>query len=277
MSTAGTVRSVRFGLHVPQLGALGEPSALVDLACRAEASGWDGFFVWDHLMHAGDLPACDPWVTLGAVAATTSRVRLGPLVTPLPRRRPWKVAREAATLDRLSDGRSVLGVGIGTDRYREFRAFGEPATTDAVRAELLDEGLEVLVALWTGERVTYAGAHLAVRDVVQIPPPRQQPRIPIWCAAVWPHRAPLRRAARWDGVVPVGRLTPADVAALRAEVARNRTATTRFDVALPTSAATVASFAEYEAAGVTWWLVSLGSQTELAELQMLVDRGPPRS
>jgi alkanesulfonate monooxygenase SsuD/methylene tetrahydromethanopterin reductase-like flavin-dependent oxidoreductase (luciferase family) len=269
------VPRIRFGLHVPQLGVLGEATQLVDLARRAETAGWDGFFVWDHLMHAGDLPACDPWVALGAIAVSTHRLRLGPLVTPLPRRRPWKVAREAATLDRLTDRRSVLGVGIGTDRYREFTAFAEPATTDTTRAALLDEGLEVITALWRGERVTYEGDHLAVVDVVQVPRPRQQPRIPIWCATGWPHRAPLRRAARWDGVVPVGQLTPSDVAALRVEIDGHRTATTPFDVALPTSAATTTAIADYEAAGVTWWLVSLDPRAELQRLRTLVDEGPP--
>jgi alkanesulfonate monooxygenase SsuD/methylene tetrahydromethanopterin reductase-like flavin-dependent oxidoreductase (luciferase family) len=267
---------MRFGLHVPQLGALGEPSALVDLAARAETAGWDGFFVWDHLMHAGDLPACDPWVTLGAIAVSTERLRLGPLVTPLPRRRPWKVAREAATLDRLAGGRTVLGVGIGTDHYREFTAFAEPATNDTTRAELLDQGLDIVTALWSGQRVTYNGSHLTVTDVLQIPTPVQQPRIPIWCAAVWPHRTPLRRAARWDGVVPVGRVEVADIADLRRAIDRHRTVDTPFDVALPTSAATSAAIAEYEAAGVTWWLVSLDSHADLPALQARVDRGPPR-
>jgi alkanesulfonate monooxygenase SsuD/methylene tetrahydromethanopterin reductase-like flavin-dependent oxidoreductase (luciferase family) len=266
---------MRFGLHVPQLGVLSEPDVLVDLARRAESAGWDGFFVWDHLMHAGDPPACDPWVTLGAIAARTTRLRLGPLVTPLPRRRPWKVAREAATLDRLTGGRAVLGVGIGTDRYREFTAFSEPATTDAARAALLDEGLDIVTALWSGERVTYAGEHLTVHEVLQMPRPRQQPRIPIWCAAVWPHRAPLRRAARWDGVVPVGQLTPADVAALRDVVDEHRTSSTPFDVALPTSAASSGALAEYDAAGVTWWLVSLHASHDLATVHAQVDAGPP--
>jgi alkanesulfonate monooxygenase SsuD/methylene tetrahydromethanopterin reductase-like flavin-dependent oxidoreductase (luciferase family) len=271
-----TVPVMRFGLHVPQLGVLGEANALVDLALRAETAGWDGFFVWDHLMHAGDLPACDPWVTLGAIAVSTEHLQIGPLVTPLPRRRPWKVAREAATLDRLAGGRTVLGVGIGTDHYREFTAFGEPATTDPARAVLLDEGLDIVTALWTGKRVTYTGSHLTVSDVLQIPTPFQQPRVPIWCAAVWPHRVPLRRAARWDGVVPVGRVGVADITDLRREVEDHRTVDTPFEVALPTSAATSGAIADYEAAGVTWWLVSLDSRAELAALQAQVDRGPPR-
>jgi alkanesulfonate monooxygenase SsuD/methylene tetrahydromethanopterin reductase-like flavin-dependent oxidoreductase (luciferase family) len=267
---------MRFGLHVPQLGVLAEPDALVALARAAETAGWDGVFLWDHLMHAGDLPACDPWVALGAIAAVTSRVRLGPLVTPLPRRRPWKVAREAATLDRLSSGRAVLGVGIGTDRYREFSAFGEDATDDRGRATRLDDGLAVITELWRGERVRHAGPHWTVDDVLQIPTPIQSPRVPIWCAAIWPHRAPVRRAARWDGIVPVGRLTPDDARALLAEVDRQRTLDGPFDLVVPSAAATTTDPTAYDEAGATWWLHSLSPRDALDAVRGVVEAGPPR-
>jgi alkanesulfonate monooxygenase SsuD/methylene tetrahydromethanopterin reductase-like flavin-dependent oxidoreductase (luciferase family) len=268
---------MRFGLHVPQLGALGEPGDLVDLAGRAEAVGWDGFFVWDHVMHAGDPPACDPWVALGAIAASTELIRIGPLVTPLPRRRPWKVAREATTLDRLSGGRTVLGVGIGTDHYGEFTKFAEPAGDDRTRAAQLDEALDIVTGLWSGERVTHEGVHYTATDVVQIPRPVQLPRIPIWCAAVWPNRAPLRRAARWDGVVPLGRLTPEDVVGLVDEIDRHRTTEDPFDVALPSVHAVETDIAEYEEAGVTWWLASIRPSDALEASRALVDGGAPAS
>ena len=266
---------MRFGLHVPQLGALGEPAALVDLARRAEDAGWDACFIWDHVMHRGDPPACDPWVALGAMATTTERILLGPMITPLPRRRPWKVAREVATLDRLAGGRTIFGVGIGTDAYGEFSDFDEPAADDRTRAAMLDEALEVMTALWTGERVRHEGPYFTVDDVIHTPAPVQRPRVPIWCAAVWPHRAPLRRAARWDGVIPVGTLTPADVAEMCTEIARQRDATQAFDVALPSSAATTPSISEYEAAGATWWLHSIAPTDDLAATQAVVDAGPP--
>lgn len=272
-----SVIKVRFGLHVPQLGALGDPLPLLDLADRAETAGWDGFFLWDHLMHAGDSPACDPWVALGAIAARTERLVLGPLVTPLPRRRPWKVAREAVTLDRLTRGRAVLGVGIGTDHYREFAAFHEPAVNDLERAALLDEGLEVITSLWHGQRVTHTGAQLHVDDVLQVPAPIQEPRIPIWCAAIWPHTTPVRRAARWDGIVPMGSLTPGHVVDLKATVDRHQAAPAPFDIALATAAATGAPIADYEAAGATWWLVSLDPRASLRSLQAVVGDGPPRA
>jgi len=267
---------MRFGLHVPQLGALAEPHAIVDLARRAESAGWDGYFVWDHVMHRGDPPACDPWVALGAIAVSTERLVIGPMITPLPRRRPWRVARETTTLDRLSGGRTVLGVGIGTDAYGEFSAFAEPALDDRTRAAMLDEALEVVTGLWRGERVTHTGEHFRIDAVIQTPTPVQQPRIPIWCAAVWPNRAPLRRAARWDGVVPVGSLSPADAADLLAEVMRHRQATTPFDFVLPSSAGTGGAIAEYADAGVTWWLHSIAPTDDLAATRAVVDAGPPK-
>jgi len=266
---------VRFGLHVPQLGSFAEPRELVDLAVRAEAAGWDAFFVWDHVMWSGEPPACDPWVALGAIAAVTERLVLGPLVTPLPRRRPWKVAREAMTLDRLSGGRTVLGVGIGTDRHREFVAFGEPATDDRIRAEMLDEGLELITALWRGERVSATGRHYAVDDVHFLPVPVQQPRIPIWCSVRWPNRVPLRRAARWDGVAPVGRLTPDDVVELAGEITEHRTEATPFDIVVRSVSTEGGTPEAYAAAGATWWLEAVEPGDDLGDVLAVADAGPP--
>jgi len=226
-------------------------------------------------MHRGDPDASDPWVTLGAIAVATARLVIGPLVTPLPRRRPWKVAREATTLDRLSHGRAVLGVGIGTDHYREFTAFAEPASDDRARAEHLDEALAIVTALWSGERLTHHGARYTADDVVQAPTPVQRPRIPIWCATTGLAPAPVRRAARWDGVVPVGTMSPDDVATLRTEIAAHRTTSDPFAIAIPSATASVPDAAAYAAAGATWWLASVHPADALADSRALVDGGPP--
>src|SRR5688500_11565999 len=145
------------------------------------------------------MPLVDTWLALAAIAQATERVRIGPLITPLSRRRPWKVAREATTLDHLSGGRLTLGVGLGIDFWREFSAFNEPATDDTKRAALVDDGIDTLRALWSGET-----ANTALADGVRfLPTPVQQPTIPIWSAGLWPLRpGPARRAARVDGVVP---------------------------------------------------------------------------
>jgi alkanesulfonate monooxygenase SsuD/methylene tetrahydromethanopterin reductase-like flavin-dependent oxidoreductase (luciferase family) len=265
---------VKHGLFLPPFGPFGDPTLLVELARIADAAGWNGFFLWDHLLHRVDGPYADAWIALAAIAANTERIRLGPLVTPLPRRRPWKVAREAVTLDHLSGGRLVLGVGIGTDHSREFSAFAGEAEDDGRRAELLDEGLEIVTRLWTGEPVLFTGHHLEVDGARFLPRPVQEPRIPIWCAAHWPNRRPLRRAARYDGVVPVGELSPGAVVELLGEVRRHRTLPGAFDVALPTWSADGSPVDAYESAGVTWWLEGFRPDSDLGLARAVVQRGP---
>ena len=201
--------TLRWGLSLSLTGELAEPALIADVAVSAEAAGWDGVFVWDHLWHRTGEPFADPWVTLAAVAGATERVRIGPLVTPLPRRRPQVVAQQAATLDRLSGGRLTLAFGLGSDKYGEYSAFGEPLTDARSRAEHLDSGLELLVSALTGEPVRSAGDHLTTVACVQ------RPRCPIWVAGRAGRSAGPRRAARHglEGVALVGRSewTPRDV------------------------------------------------------------------
>jgi alkanesulfonate monooxygenase SsuD/methylene tetrahydromethanopterin reductase-like flavin-dependent oxidoreductase (luciferase family) len=266
---------VNHGVFLPPFGTFGDPTSLLDLAMVAEATGWDGFFLWDHVLHRVDGPYADAWIALAAVASRTERMRVGPMVTPVPRRRPWKLARETVTVDHLSRGRLVLGVGIGTDHSREFSAFGEPSD-DRTHAELLDEGLEILTRLWSGEPVDYRGRHLTVDGVRFLPRPLQQPRIPIWCGAHWPHRRPLHRAARYDGVVPIGDLTPDDLTALVGEIAAQRPTDTPFDVAIPSWTAR-AGAPSYETAGATWWLEGFQPDTPFKTAQAVIQSGPAHS
>jgi alkanesulfonate monooxygenase SsuD/methylene tetrahydromethanopterin reductase-like flavin-dependent oxidoreductase (luciferase family) len=263
---------VKRGVFLPPFGPFGDPAILIRLAEDAEHAGWDGFFLWDHLMHRVDGPYVDAWIALAAIAARTQRLRIGPLVTPLPQRRPWKLAREAVSVDHLSRGRLVLGVGIGTDHSREFSAFGDPGD-DRTRAEILDEGLDIITKLWAGERTRHSGTHFHVDDVRFLPRPFQQPRIPIWCAAHWPNRAPLRRAARYDGVVPIGDLPPEAIEELLSEIHRYRTAEAPFDVAVASWTASSPP-RQYASAGATWWLESFRPDTPLKTAQTVVQRGP---
>lgn len=180
--------------------AVGDVHALVDLAVELEEIGWDGVFLWDHVQVFPDrqLPWMDPWVILGAIASATERIRLGTMVTPISRRRPWKLAKEALTLDHLSGGRVILGVGLGAPEEDEFTAFGEVAELRQ-RAARTDEGLQILDRVLRGEPVEHSGEHYRVQAHLH-PGSVQSPRLPIWVAATPPHRKPLERAARWDGV-----------------------------------------------------------------------------
>lgn len=264
-------------VYLPPFGSFGDVHALVDLAGAAEEAGWDGFFLWDHIRYEAPVPLCDAWVALSAVAVSTTTIRLGPLVTPLPRRRPWKVAREAATLDHLSRGRLVLGVGLGIDYWREFSSFSGEAADDVERAELLDDGIEIITRLWSGAPTTVHGRRLSVDDAQFLPRPQQAPRIPIWSAMLWPaaRPGPVRRAARCDGVMPFtgAAMSPEQAAEVRDAVARERGDDASFDLCLwgvPDQAA------DYGAAGVTWLVQSFGPEQPLADARRIVTAGPPR-
>lgn len=280
---------MRFGLSVPNFGDFGDPNAVVTLAIEAEAAGWDGFFLWDHIKLFADWtpPVVDPWVTLAAVAQATDRMKLGPMVTPVSRRRPHKLARETVTLDHLSGGRLILGVGLGAPSDVDFGNFGDEAD-DRTRADMLDEGLDVITGLWRGEPFSHLGTHYRVEETTFLPPPVQQPRIPIWVAGFWPNRRPFRRAARWDGLFPITvggpdeflETTPAGLTEIIAYVRRHRPARLPFDVVLSGASPGDASeraeiMAAYEEVGLTWWLEAVaGPDRSYYDWQDVVRQGP---
>jgi alkanesulfonate monooxygenase SsuD/methylene tetrahydromethanopterin reductase-like flavin-dependent oxidoreductase (luciferase family) len=247
------------GIFVAPFDELFDPNVVVRLAARAEERGWDGFFVWDHIRYSPPASAvADPWVTLAAVASATERLRLGPLVTPLSRRRVHKVARETLTLDALSGGRLVLGVGLGSDNHGELEPFGE-VEDPRERARMLDTGLRRLSAYWGGELD---------------PPPVQQPRIPVWVAGRWPARRPVRRAARWDGLFPIDLPGPEALAELISEVRTLRTDDGPFDFVAANPSGV--DPAPWEAAGATWCLTEFGPSPVEAEVRAEIDAGPRR-
>jgi alkanesulfonate monooxygenase SsuD/methylene tetrahydromethanopterin reductase-like flavin-dependent oxidoreductase (luciferase family) len=251
---------VRRGIFVAPFDELADPRRLAALAARAEARGWDGVFLWDHVCYDPPVRAVlDPWVALAAIATATERVLLGPLVTPLARRRVQKLARETATLDLLSGGRLVLGAGLGGDRGGELSAWGEEQDPRA-RAALLDDGLARLDELWAGG--------FEPRPVVSA----ARPRIPVWLAARWPNRRPVARAARWDGVFPID-LEPAALAELAGELRELRGGSLDgFDVVVTNRPGT--DLAPWAAAGATWCLTGWGPQPPAAEVEAVVEAGP---
>lgn len=243
---------MRVGLSVP---VMDEPSSLVELGVAAERNGWDGVFLWHHIVGTPDFPVplSDAWVVLGALAVRTERVTLGTTVTALPRHQPQEVARQAVTLDRLSGGRMVLGVGLG-EPPSEYTAVGRPADRRMLAA-MLDEGLDVLTGLWTGEPFTHHGEHYTLEDVQFLPQPLRQPRVPVWTSAIVRNERTLGRAARWDGVI-LGAMAEGGMDVLApeavAEVAARPDAPREIVVAAPAGT----DPALYEDAGATWVLVT---------------------
>jgi alkanesulfonate monooxygenase SsuD/methylene tetrahydromethanopterin reductase-like flavin-dependent oxidoreductase (luciferase family) len=282
---------MRYGISVPNLGEFADPRQSGQLARRAEEAGWDGFFVWDHVVFAyGVLDTADPWVLLTVIATMTERITIGPLVTPVARRRPSVLARQTTSVDRLSGGRLVFGAGLGFTLEAEFGSWGEP-TEPRLVAQRLDEGLALLTGLWSGEKVDFHGEQLTAAGVTFQPVPVQRPRPPVWIGCDWPSRRPLRRAARWDGVAPMiinprdGSFDPAPgtVAEITAAVGELRTSSGPFDVVITgrTAAGDQAAAADQagqvEAAGATWWLEGFRpGPGEYAAALERIEAGPPR-
>ena len=198
---------MRFGVSISNLGIYSDFDGVIALAQDAEESGWNGVFPWDHILHKpkAGLEVVDPWIMLAAIAANTRRIVLGPMVTPLARRRPWKVARESVSLDHLSRGRLILGVGLGSVVQQDFRRFGENID-NKTRGEKLDESLEILRGLWKGEPFSFSGKHYTIEEgTTFLPKPYgDKERIPIWVGGgKWSWRKkPFRRAARFEGAFP---------------------------------------------------------------------------
>lgn len=289
-----------YGIIVPNFGPYFHPRVMAERAKDAEAAGWDGFFLWDHLLF-GTTPVVDPWIALAAISMKTERIRLGTVVTPLPRRRPSKLIRETVSIDHLSGGRLTLGVGIGNGPW-EWEYLGEEPN-QRVRGDMLDEFLDVLESAWSGQPFRHEGEHYTIMgDLPEgkaqfLPAPLQQPRIPIWVGGIWPNKRPFRRSARFDGVVPMKAgldlgemMTPSDLEEIVEYVKSYRTSDAPFDVVisghtdgenLDEDSAKVRS---YEEVGATWWLETIDAYSfgwrwegdwPIETMNERIVRGPP--
>jgi alkanesulfonate monooxygenase SsuD/methylene tetrahydromethanopterin reductase-like flavin-dependent oxidoreductase (luciferase family) len=281
---------LQLAVGVPNVKEYGDPRVIRDLAIEAERAHWDGFFVWEHLLYRDEMDdVADSFTAVTAAAAATRTIRIGVMVAAHARRRPWKVAREIATLDQLTGGRVAFGAGLGS-LAEEFERFGEDPDS-RVRAEKLDESLDIVTGLWTGEPFSYEGSHFTVRKVRFSPRPVQRPRVPVWIAGRWPNRKPFRRAARWDGVFAthhqVGHTETMSLEQLQEIVdytmANRNEPGGAFDVVIegqtsgedPQAEADLV--AEYAAGGLTWWVEKLGwFRGTLDETRERIKRGPPR-
>ena len=284
---------MRFSINIPNFGDFADAETVAKVASATETAGWDALFVWDHVVHDKRYRRSfgDPWMLLTAAALATTRIKLGPMVTPLPRRRPQQIARQVSTLDNLSGGRVIFGAGLGGPIEDEYASFGEP-TDPRLLAEHLDEGLHLLDRYWSGEAVTYGGRHYQVDDVTLLPTPVQRPRVPIWIGGFWPHRRPMRRAAGWDGAIPLFLSAPhghpppvGEVRDLVAYVRAHREddPSRPFEIVLggasPPGAADARNLlGPLVEVGATWWDERRPIDDEVDRLELVlrrIDEGPP--
>ncbi len=288
---------MRFGMSLPPFADFADVRFLAGIAKEADTLGWDGLFIWDHVFFDPTFhPNVDPWTALAAMAFNTSRIRIGTLITPLARRRPWILARQTASVDQLSGGRLTLGVGLGDPVQWDFGFFDEPSD-NKLRAQMLDEGLEVLMGLWTGKPFSFDRQHYHIKEVTFRPTPVQTPRIPIWVGGNWPNKPPLRRAARFDGFYPIkwdGGMSPDNWRETLSYIRRHRTLDTPFDAvhagAVPEDRwhSAAPHVEPYVEAGVTWWIEDVSpwrfgasweepwKPQDTQRMVELIRRGPPR-
>jgi alkanesulfonate monooxygenase SsuD/methylene tetrahydromethanopterin reductase-like flavin-dependent oxidoreductase (luciferase family) len=263
---------MKHALFLPPFGELSNPRSLMEIATGAEESGWDGLFLWDHILRPPEEPQeiADVWITLAAIATSTRSIRIGPMVTPTTRRRPQKLAREAITLDWLSDGRLTMGLGLGVDSSGELSRFGE--TVDPVRrGDSLDEAAALLELLWSGREVDHRGTYYQAKGVRLLPPPLQTPRIPMWFAARGDAVRPVRRAARYDGLFAI-EIGLDGLERMIGIIDGERGNHDGFDIAVILDAG--AEAAEWEAAGATWAMRGVNPGEPLETLWTLVEGGP---
>jgi alkanesulfonate monooxygenase SsuD/methylene tetrahydromethanopterin reductase-like flavin-dependent oxidoreductase (luciferase family) len=277
-------RKLRYGLFLPDFGRAAHPRALVDLAGEAEDYGWDGFFLWDHMVEWNRRsPVYDAFTCLAAIATKTKHIRIGTAVTPIPLLKPWIVARQTITLDHLSNGRLILGVGLGGKESCDYERFGEQGD-NRVLAEKLDESLDIIVGLWSGKPFRYSGKHYLLKDPVFLPHRIQKPRIPIWVAGYWPRKGPFRRAAKWDGVIPLrypgNLLEPEELRTVVEYIKRLRGNADDFAVAIIGSTRNRRAVEKVEGfanAGMTWWFENLYTKRDsLNSTRKRIRLGPPQ-
>ncbi len=283
---------MKFGISISNLGIYSDLNGLVALAQDAEEAGWDGIFPWDHILHKprADLRVIDPWVALAAIAANTKKMMLGPMVTPLARRRPWKVARESVSLDHLSKGRLILGVGLGSVVKQDFERFGEEADNN-LRGEKLDESLEILQGLWKGEPFGFSGKHYKIEErTTFLPKPYgNKDRIPVWVGGgklSW-RMKPFRRAARFEGTFPEFTDKKGDIVAQYFEnvatyIRQHRGNLEGFDFATlgkaPRRRNMIGEYFEpiLKSGIITWWVERVYSwKGDLEQIRERVGEGPP--
>jgi hypothetical protein len=281
---------IHCGLYIPDFGKESTPKTYIDLAREAESAGWDGFFLWDHLIEGNErVPLFDSFTLLAAIAQATKRIRIGTTVSPLPRSKPWNVARRLITLDQISNGRIILGVGLGGEESVDYERFGESGDPK-ILAKKLDESLEIIDGLTSGKPFSYPSGtfYRIMGKTVFLPVPMQKPRIPIWVGGWWPNKGPFKRAAKWDGTIPIKApgelLAPSDLEEIIPFIESERqNKLSNFDVAVigwttgKNRKANSEKVSRFSSKGATWWLESLYTQRDSPKRMLeRIKMGPPQ-
>ena len=279
-------KPVKFGIYVPNFGPnFGYADKLANLTLLAEENNWDGFFIWDHILikRINGPDICNPWVALGLMGYQTEQITIGTTITPLPRRNPWELARETVTVDHISNGRLILGVGLGEPPEVEYGSFGEPFDVKT-RREKLDESLQILQGLWSGEPFSFQGKHYNLEEMTYLPTPVNN-SIPIWVAGQYPLKGPIKRASKHNGMIPLplhltGDLTLHDFKDLHDRITSLR-GDSSFDLVnisnVPKGSDTMDELQPYVDAGVTWFLQYLGPNMKLKDVEKRIKQGPPQN
>ena len=275
-------KNINFGIYIANHGISAEPQDYIDLAIAAEENNWNGFFLWDHIHSDEKHDVLDPFIILSAIASNTKSLKIGTMITPLARRRPWQIARQVTTLDRLSNGRFILGVGLGDPA--DFDPFFEDSNPK-IRKEKLEESLVILQKLWKGELFSFSGKHFNLKDVIFLPKPKQE-TIPIWVGGEWPNKGPFRRAAKFQGVFPLkaggeeALLEPEDIIEIKNFISTYRNVKNDMDIAQ----IIVSSINKdendwinaYINAGITWGMECIWpGRISVKDMFALIESGPP--
>ncbi len=275
-------KNINFGIYIANHGISAEPQDYIDLAIAAEENNWNGFFLWDHIHSAEKNDVLDPFIILSAVASNTKSIKIGTTITPLARRRPWQIARQVTTLDRLSNGRFILGVGLGDPA--DFDPFLEDSNP-IIRKEKLEESLVILQKLWKGELFSFSGKHFNLKDVIFLPKPKQE-TIPVWIGGEWPNKAPFKRAAKFQGIFPLkaggeeALLEPEDIIEIKKFISTYRSIKNDIDIAQ----IIVSSINKdendwinaYFDAGITWGMECIWpGRGSVKDMLALIESGPP--
>lgn len=275
-------KKINFGIYIANFDIFESPIDYLDLAVATEENSWDGFFMWDHTVGIPGKPASETFTTLSAIASKTNNIKIGTTVTGLPRHRPWNLARKVATIDHISNGRFIFGIGLGArDEYSPFNEEND----NKILKEKVDESLQIIQGIFEKDHFSFSGKHYQLNDVSFNPKPKQK-NLPIWVAGTWPYKGPFRRAAKFNGIFPLSadpdeiRLSPKEYQDIISFINQFRDPKSDFDVVshmyTTGNKEDDAWISDYIDVGVNWLIeVIYPGRASKKEIFDRIKKGPP--